>query len=193
MALAWVLALGISCMASCSTYAGVPGVQQQTQPSPSPSAASPQAAAPQPTAPPAATPAPKLRHHKRAKKATDCDAPPATASTTGTPAASAPGTNCPPSKIVVNNGSTAEPSIQLTGTDAPRQNDTTAQSLATTEDNLKKISALNLTASQQEMVGQIRQFVDQSKAAVAAGDAGRAHTLALKAQALAEELTKPTK
>jgi hypothetical protein len=184
MALAWVLGLGISCMASCS--AGAAGVQQQAQTSPSPAAASPQA-----TAPPAATRAPKLRHHKKAKKPTDCDA--ATASTPGSPATSASGVNCPPAKIVVNNGSTAEPSIQLTGTDAPRQNDTTAQSLAATEKNLKKISALNLTASQQEMVSQIHQFMDQSKAAVAAGDAGRAHTLALKAQTLAEELTQPVK
>lgn len=93
----------------------------------------------------------------------------------------------------MHNGGTAEPSIQLTGPEAPHQNDTGAQLLATTDGNLKKIAALQLTESEQEMVSQIHQFVDQSKAAVAAGDAERARTLALKAQTLSEELIKPAK
>jgi hypothetical protein len=43
------------------------------------------------------------------------------------------------------------------------------------------------------MVNQIRQFMEQSKAAVEAGDLERARTLAWKAQLLSDELVKPPK
>lgn len=62
--------------------------------------------------------------------------------------------------------------------------------LGTTDANLKKISGRQLSPSQQDMVTQIRQFMDQSKHAVAAGDLERARTLAWKAQLLSEELLK---
>jgi hypothetical protein len=48
-----------------------------------------------------------------------------------------------------------------------------------------------LNSSQQEMVSQIKQFMEQSKAAVAAGDVERGHTLASKAHLLSDELIKP--
>jgi hypothetical protein len=41
------------------------------------------------------------------------------------------------------------------------------------------------------MVSQIKQFMEQSKAAVAAGDLERGHNLALKAHLLSDELVKP--
>jgi hypothetical protein len=93
----------------------------------------------------------------------------------------------------VHNGGSSEPSIQLVGGDNPHQSDTAVQLLGETEANLKKIYAGQLTSSQQETVSQIHQFMDQSKTAVAAGDAERARTLALKAQMLSEELIKPPK
>jgi hypothetical protein len=63
--------------------------------------------------------------------------------------------------------------------------------LGTTESNLKKIAGQQLSSDQQDMVKQIRQFMEQSKAAVADGDLDRARTLAWKAQVLSEELVKP--
>jgi hypothetical protein len=65
--------------------------------------------------------------------------------------------------------------------------------LELTEGNLKKIAGLQLTTAQQETVSQIRQFVDQSKTALAGGDSERAHTLAWKAELLSEDLVKPQK
>jgi hypothetical protein len=65
--------------------------------------------------------------------------------------------------------------------------------LAATEQNLKKTAGYKLTANQQDMVNQVRQFMKQSKAASAAGDLDRARTLAWKAQLLSEELVSPEK
>lgn len=111
------------------------------------------------------------------------------ATTTGNAA-----TNCPPSKVIVQQGGTSEPSIQLGGgaggTTSP-QRDTANQMLAATEANLKKISEQQLNSNQQDMVTQIHQFMRQSKAAVADGDLERARTLAWKAQLLSDELVKP--
>ncbi|MFZ1008184.1 MAG: hypothetical protein WAN65_15195 [Candidatus Sulfotelmatobacter sp.] len=102
---------------------------------------------------------------------------------------------CPPRKKVVRNGGTDEPTIKLTGettaAQASQQRATTDQLNASTEENLKKIADRQLAPSQQEIVTQIQQFVDQSKQAVAAGDLERAHNLALKARLLSDELLKP--
>jgi hypothetical protein len=62
---------------------------------------------------------------------------------------------------------------------------------AATEENLKKIAGRQLNPSQQEMVTQIKQFLQQSKTAVAAGDLERGHNLAMKARLLSDELVKP--
>jgi hypothetical protein len=62
--------------------------------------------------------------------------------------------------------------------------------LGTTDANLKQIAGRQLSATQQAMVNQIRQFMDQSKAAVVDGELERARTLAWKAQVLSEELVK---
>ncbi|HVI11071.1 MAG TPA: hypothetical protein VND65_22500 [Candidatus Binatia bacterium] len=71
------------------------------------------------------------------------------------------------------------------------QQNSTAELTSATEENLKKITTLSLDASQKEMVSQIRQFLDESKAAVAAGDLDRGHSLARKARLLSDELLKP--
>ena len=105
--------------------------------------------------------------------------------------------NCPPQKIVVRQGGAAEPSIQLAGGattgQAADQKNAAIQLLGTTEENLKKISGRQLSSEQQDTVTQIQQFVQQSKAAAANGDAERARTLAWKAELLSEDLVNPQK
>lgn len=156
--------------------------------------------------------------HRRKKKATGTNCVSATTTNdlspaSGTPAGSAAKdpakpesgtapdagatTPCPPPKVIVRQGGTSEPSIQLAGgavgDQAAQQRDTANQMLAATEANLKRISEAELDANQQDMVKQVRQFMEQSKSAVKAGDFERARTLAWKAQLLSEELTKPAK
>jgi len=159
-------------------------------------------------------PAKRKRRHKKRVIASNCNSTPAAsgqatsnsnssssapdASPTGNPAtagaANAPA-NCPPSKVIVRQGGTAEQSIQLAGgaASASQQRDSANQMLGTTEANLKKIAGRQLSSNQQDMVNQIRQFMEQSKAAVGDGDLERARTLAWKAQVLSEELVKPAK
>ena len=99
-----------------------------------------------------------------------------------------------PKKTVVRNGSTADPVVQLapsvTDQQASQQRQSTAQLLASTDANLNKISARQLNSSQQDMVNQIRNYVQQSKAAQAAGDLQRARNLAFKAQLLSDEVLR---
>jgi len=155
----------------------------------------------------------KRPHHKKRVLPPNCDNTPAGAGTTASgsssagdpPAAAttpAPGTssrsaNCPPAKVIVRHGGTSEPSIQLAGGTAgdhtSHQLDTANQMLGATEANLKRIAGRQLNSNQQEMVNQIRQFMNQSKTAADAGDLERARTLAWKAQLLSEELVKPDK
>ena len=92
-------------------------------------------------------------------------------------------------------GGTAEPSIQLAGGppsgQASSKRDSVNQLLGATDQNLKKIAAQTLSANQLETTTQIRQFVDQSKAALADGDLERARTLAWKAKTLSDDLARP--
>jgi hypothetical protein len=111
-------------------------------------------------------------------------------SPSGTPGPEQP---CPAPKVIVQHGGTSEPSIQLggsAGSETPDKRNTANQMLGTTDANLKQIAGRQLSAPQQDMVNQIRQFMDQSKAAVVDGDLERARTLAWKAQVLSEELVK---
>ena len=153
-------------------------------------------------------PATKKRRHKKKTHASACNNAAASAgqaasgsvsssaapSNPDAPTAIAP-TNCPPSKVIVRQGGTAEPSIQLAGgaASASQQRDTANQLLGTTEANLKKIASRQLTSDQQNMVDQIRQFMEQSKEAAGDGNLDRARTLAWKAQVLSEELVKAAK
>lgn len=100
---------------------------------------------------------------------------------------------CPPKKTVVRNGGTTEPPVQLTGTDPAKQPSqaTTTELLAATEENLKKLSGRELNADQQQTLTQIRQFMEQSRQATAAGDLEQAQNLASKARLLSDELVKP--
>ena len=98
-------------------------------------------------------------------------------------------------KIVVKDGGATDPTITispgLNQQQASRQRQSAEQLLARADENLKKISGQNLNSSQQEMVQQIQQYMQQAKAAGNTGDLARQHNLALKAQLLSEELVKP--
>jgi hypothetical protein len=119
-------------------------------------------------------------------------APPAQASTTPNPPK-----DCPPPKIVVRHGGSNEPSIQLAGgpaaEQAAQQRNAINQLLGISDQNLKRAADMQLSAAQQDTVSQTRQFMQQSKAAMATGDFERARTLAWKAQLLSEDLAKPEK
>ena len=145
------------------------------------------AAAPQTTT---QTPTPKPRKPKLKKPADpNCAAAPKTGAGTKPPTA-----NCQPAKTVVRNGGTSEPAVQITdagGAAQAQQRSTTDQLLGSTEDNLKKLAGRELTPVQQDMVSQIRQYMQQSKEAVTAGDTERGRMLAQKAQLLSDELIKP--
>jgi hypothetical protein len=111
------------------------------------------------------------------------------------PASSAAPKNCPPEKIIVRQGGTTEPSIQLAGgpggDDASQKRDATNQMLGEAENNLKKTAGQQLSSNQQDSVTQIRQFMAESKSALATGDVESARTLAWKAKLLSEDLVKP--
>lgn len=62
--------------------------------------------------------------------------------------------------------------------------------LETADENLKKITGRQLSSSEQDMVTQIREYIEQSKAAVKTEDPERARNLAWKAQTLSEDLLK---
>lgn len=178
--------------------------QNPSTPSPAPSAAPP-ATTPEKTSSGQTPPKTgKQRRHKKRVVSGNCVGTPSpdgqsagpAPSNSGPPptAAGSAATNCPPSKVIVQQGGTSDSSIQLAGgavgTKSP-QRDNANQMLAATEANLKKISGQQLNANQQDMVTQIRQFMQQSKAAVVDGDLERARTLAWKAQLLSDELVKP--
>jgi hypothetical protein len=165
-----------------------------------------------PNSPDQAKPSPtsSSARHRRHKKAipSNCSgtpsAPPSPASNPADPTNSpgpAPTSSgstalppCPPPKKVVRNGGSDEPSIQLVGGATAEQavhQRSTDQLTTATNENLKRIAGRQLKPSQQEMVNQIKQFMDQSKTAIAAGDVERGHNLALKAHLLSDELVKP--
>jgi hypothetical protein len=182
-----------------------PPAPNPSTPSEPPTSATPPAALPgQGSSGPTRPPTHKKPGHKKRVLPANCISPPTGAGAADPPATGntpTPGTssdpkNCPPSKVIVRQGGTSEPSIQLGGSaggTTSHQRDTANQMLAATEANLKKIAGQQLSSNQQDMVNQIRQFMEQSKAAVEAGDLERARTLAWKAQLLSDELVKPPK
>jgi hypothetical protein len=198
-----------------------PPATPQAAPQSPPSQATPSQSEPS-SSTPAQKPAGAARstaQHSRNKKKTapsDCDPSSAAGTTTSGSApssgssaesgktSSAPGagtnqavsktpaaTNCPPTKTIVQEGSTPEPSIQLVG--SANNSSDTAKYLQSADENLKKLAGRQLESSQQSMVKQVHQFIDQSKTATAAGDLESARTLAWKAQLLSDELVNPQK
>ncbi len=99
-----------------------------------------------------------------------------------------------PKKVVVRNGGASDSSEQLspglTAQQASSQRQTIDLLLVDTATNLKKLAGRQTTPGQDDMMGQVRQYVQQAKTAADAGDIERAHNLAVKAHLLSEELAK---
>ena len=105
-----------------------------------------------------------------------------------------PAQNASPKKVVVRNGGTSGPTDQLSPSLTEQQASSQRQRidllLVDTAANLKKLSGRQTSSSQDDMMGQVRQYVQQAKAAADSGDIERAHNLAVKAHLLSEELAK---
>ncbi|MGA9800591.1 MAG: hypothetical protein WBQ68_16375 [Terriglobales bacterium] len=121
---------------------------------------------------PAQAPAKKRRHRKTAAN---------TSTTT-------------PQKKIVRNGGTADPAVQLapgiSAAQASSQRQNVTQQLAATDANLKQIASRPMNPTQKESISQIRQYMEQAKAAEQAGDVERAQNLASKARLLSDDLVK---
>jgi hypothetical protein len=99
-----------------------------------------------------------------------------------------------PGKRVVRNGSTEEPVMQLSpglsDNEASSERQNTIQLLTTADTNLQKMSGRQLNTTQQDVVSQIRKYIEQAKEAETAGDLQRARNLALKARLLSDDLVR---
>jgi hypothetical protein len=99
-----------------------------------------------------------------------------------------------PRKVVVRNGSAADPSPQFSATISPEQasheKQDTAVLLAEAGANLQKLLGHQLNSSQQDTSAQVRGYMKQAKSAEDAGDLQSAHNLALKALLLSNELVR---
>jgi len=102
--------------------------------------------------------------------------------------------NGEPRKIVVHRGGTGEPIAQIlpgiTEEEANHQRETAEQLLSSTESNLKQLAARTLNPNQQEEIVQIRYYTEGARSALHESDTQRAHTLALKAYLLSEDMAK---
>jgi hypothetical protein len=172
-------------LALCLGCATVSASQQPETPAP-PQPATGQAAAPAASAAPSGTQAGATpgthatggaaRHHAASKRA----------------ASSAP--TAAPKKIVVREGGADEPTTQIVTGMAPeeaeRERGEAELILSTTSETLKEIAPRPLDAGQQEVVSQIHNYMKDSRVALKEGDIPRAHTLAIKAGLLADDLAR---
>ena len=78
--------------------------------------------------------------------------------------------------------------IQLSPGDQANLQRTTSDDLSVSERTLQQAQRRTLNAAQQDLVGKIRSFADQSRDASKAGDWARAQNLAQKARLLSVEL-----
>jgi hypothetical protein len=99
-----------------------------------------------------------------------------------------------PRKIVIHRGGTSEPVTQilpgLTQEEARHQRESAEQLLAAAESSLKELSTRSLNPNHDVVVVQIRQYMDVARSALNESDTQRAHTLALKAYLLSDDLVK---
>lgn len=106
--------------------------------------------------------------------------------------AAAPVNESEPRKIVIHRGGASEPVTQIipgmTLEESNRLRQEAQDLLAAADSDLKKLTIRDLNSSQRETVGQIRHYLDVARSALADGDIQRAHTLAQKAQLLADDL-----
>jgi outer membrane biosynthesis protein TonB len=129
-----------------------------------------------PTNKPANKPKPRTSAHKKPQPEMKKPVPPATANTTK------PAT--PPV-----NGESGQLTASLSAPEVIRKRQDTAQLLVGTDNELKSITRA-LSTEEQNIVVQIRGFMQQAQAADRDGDLDRSHVLAVKAKLLADDLVK---
>ena len=99
-----------------------------------------------------------------------------------------------PKKVVVREGGANEPTAEIVTGMTPEQADRLRREaellLATTAEKLREIGPRELDQQQQETVSQIHNYLEGSRSALKQADVSRAHTLALKAGLLADDLVK---
>jgi hypothetical protein len=99
-----------------------------------------------------------------------------------------------PRKVVVRQGGAREPAEQIVPgmppTEAARQRQNAEQWLNSTDDQLKELGKRSLNPTQQETIGQIRNYIDGARGALHEGDVRRASTLAEKAHLLSDDMVK---
>ena len=97
-------------------------------------------------------------------------------------------------KRVIRQGSTPEATAQLapgmSEEQANQQRQDTEQLLTTSESGLTRLEGRKMNAQDQETVSQIRNYMAGARSALKENDPQRAHTLALKAHLLVEEIEK---
>ena len=100
-----------------------------------------------------------------------------------------------PSRTVVRNGSTPEPSIAIapdvSDQETSRKLNSTDRLLASADANLKQIAGRQLSAAEEDTVKQIKVYMEQSRTAAKNGEVQRAYTLANKANMLSADLAVP--
>lgn len=171
-----------------------PGIQS-SQTSQPPDSSTPAATTPAATTPPAATPSKSCPVAAGTTSAASADCKPAVHKTKRKksnptlPAGTSPNG---PTKTVVRNGSTPDPTVAISAgmnqQQISQQKQNTDQLLASADANLKVISTRQLSATQQDTVTQIKSFMEQAKAASSSGDVQRAYNLANKASMLSADL-----
>ena len=104
-----------------------------------------------------------------------------------------------PRKVVIHHGGTSDPVSEIvpgmTLEEANRQRESAEQLLAASDTSLQQLAAHKLNAKQEETVIQIRQYMDAARNALKGtnSDTQRAHTLALKAYLLSDDILKHEK
>lgn len=111
------------------------------------------------------------KHHSRHRKPADA---------TEDAANSTPELPAPPAVSAIG---------QLSSGDPAAYRNETSESIDTVERGLNSIYR-SLSASEQKTADQIREFLKEARAALTSGDVDGAHTLAVKAKVLLDELTK---
>ncbi|HKS74328.1 MAG TPA: hypothetical protein VJQ82_14090 [Terriglobales bacterium] len=106
----------------------------------------------------------------------------------------APAATDTPSKVVIRNGSTTDPTVKLTPADNQKQTSSQIQNvnqmLANIDANLKLIAGRTLDETQQDTVKQIKTYMDQARKALDSGDVEQGRNLAFKAHLLSDDLVK---
>jgi hypothetical protein len=110
------------------------------------------------------------------------------AQTTSPPATDAP------KKTLVRQGGASEPSAQIVTdmdpAEAARKREDSERLLSAADESLQRMTGRAFTERQQETISQIDRYITVARSALKEGDIVRGHTLALKANLLAQDLEK---